>query len=199
MEAKQKKLRTGIFGGSFNPIHVGHVALADCLLRQGWVDEVWFVVSPLNPFKTGVDDLLPDHQRLEITQKALQGKDGMVASDYEFHLPKPSYTWHTLQRLANDYPQREFTLVIGADNWTAFHRWANTGYILANHPIVVYPREGCPIDPHTLPQGVSLLSMPLLPVSSTDIRKRVESHLPIDGLVPENVVELVERYYRKQP
>ncbi len=197
MEAKQKKLRTGIFGGSFNPIHVGHVALADCLLRQDWVDEVWFVVSPLNPFKTSADDLLPDHQRLEITRKALQMKDGMVASDYEFHLPKPSYTWHTLQRLAHDYPQREFVLVIGADNWAAFHRWVNTSYILANHPIVVYPREGCPIDPHTLPQGVSLLSMPLLPVSSTEIRKRVENNLPIDGLVPENVVELVEQYYRK--
>ncbi len=189
------KLRTGIFGGSFNPIHVGHVALARELLRQKGLDEVWFVVSPLNPFKAVATDLLSDELRLAMTRRALQGEAGMVASDYEFHLSKPSYTWHTLQCLTRDYPDRDFVLVIGADNWAAFDRWANTDYILSHHEIVVYPRQGYAVDAAQMPQGVTLLDMPLYEVSSTEVRQRVAEGRPVKGLVPSSVEEMVCQCY----
>lgn len=190
-----RRQRTGFFGGTFNPIHCGHIALARELLRVAKLDEIWFVVSPLNPFKQASSDLLPDHQRLLLAQKALADEPHLVASDYEFHLPRPSFTWKTLSNLAADYPDREFVLIIGADNWLAFDRWAEPQYILAHHPIVVYPREGSPIDPASLPATVSLAPTPLYPISSTLIRQRVRQHLPITGLVPREIeAKVVEMY-----
>ena len=113
----------GIFGGSFNPIHKGHVALARQLLRRAQLDEVWFLVSPQNPLKPQ-SLLLDDNMRLEMARLALKDEPHLVASDYEFHLPRPSYTWNTLQHLSQDYPQHRFTLIIGADNWQLFSRCA---------------------------------------------------------------------------
>src|SRR3712207_2697957 len=106
-----QRQRTGIFGGSFNPIHMGHIALAHHIRRALSLDEIWFVVAPLNPFKTTNTDLLDDDLRLALTRKALEDQPCLVASDYEFHLPKPSYMWNTLQHLAADYPEREFVLI----------------------------------------------------------------------------------------
>ncbi len=199
MTSASRKLRTGIFGGSFNPIHTGHVALARELLRQKGLDEVWFVVSPLNPFKTTATDLLSDELRLDLTRRALENEPGLMASDYEFHLSKPSYTWHTLQHLAHDYPDRDFVLIIGADNWAAFDRWAHTDYILSNHEIVVYPRQGYEVDATAMPSGVTLLAMPLFPISSTEIRQRIGQGLPIEGLVPEAIEPMVRQLYTPIP
>lgn len=190
------KRRTGIFGGSFNPIHNGHVALARHILAQAALDEIWFVVSPLNPFKTDATDLLPDDLRLDLTRQALAAEPRFVASDYEFHLPRPSYMWNTLRHLAADYPDREFVLIIGADNWLSFDRWAEPQYILDHHAIVVYPRTGCPIDAASLPPRVHLVDTPLYPISSTDIRRRVKAGLPIDALVPAAITVRVAECYR---
>lgn len=186
----------GLFGGSFNPVHTGHVALAKAILREAGLDEVWLMVSPLNPFKSAADDLLDDESRFLLVQKALQGETGLVASDYELHLPRPSYTWRTLQALRADYPSCEFILLVGADNWLAFDRWAHSTDILAHHRVVVYPREGYPIDAATLPTGVTLVDAPLCHVSSTDIRRRVRAGLPIHGLVPSSIETDVVRLYR---
>ena len=105
-------IRTGIFGGSFNPIHKGHISLAQQLRKRAALDEVWLMVSPQNPLKQTAD-LLDDHLRMEMARLALEGVEGIVASDYEMHLPKPSYTWNTLQALSKDYPDREFVLLMG--------------------------------------------------------------------------------------
>lgn len=190
-------IKTGLFGGSFNPIHTGHISLARQLLRLCGFDEIWFVVSPQNPFKTGCK-LLDDDMRLKLAREALENEPGLVASDYEFRLPKPSYTWNTLQHLSKDYHDRQFTLLIGGDNWTAFDRWFHHEDILANYPIIVYPRPEENIDPKTLPDGVTLTDTPLLDISSTEIRDRVRNGEDITGMVPENIKQQVLTIYRKQ-
>ena len=195
-DALPPKKRIGVFGGSFNPIHTGHIALAQQIMKEATLDEIWFVVSPLNPFKTTNDDLLADDLRLGLTRKALQDEPRFMASDYEFHLPKPSYTWNTLKHLATDYPDRQFVLIIGADNWLAFDRWAEPTYILAHHEIAVYPRKGFPIDEASLPLNVHLVNTRLYPISSTDIRQRVKKGQSIDDLVPKNIHNEVLKLYR---
>ncbi len=193
-----KLVSTGIFGGSFNPIHLGHIGLARDILRLTGLGEVCFLVSPLNPFKREAGDLLADRLRFDLARRALAGEPHLVASDYEFGLPRPSYTWQTLAHLRADYPDRLFTLIIGADNWLAFDRWAHPDDILRHHPVIVYPREGYPIDRSSLPPRVTLVDTGLYPVSSTEVRRRVSAGLPIDGLVPPAIIPMVERYYQRR-
>ena len=176
--------KIGIFGGSFNPIHCGHIALAQAVQKQCGMDEVWLMVSPQNPLKQQAD-LLDDNLRLELAQKALEGVEGVCASDYEFHLPKPSYTWNTLQHLSEDYPDCEFFLLIGGDNWAHFERWRQWKDILRNYDVIVYPRDEYP----------GTIDVPLLDVSSTEIRQKVRVGECICGLVPETIEKLVQTYY----
>lgn len=177
-------IRTGIFGGSFNPIHNGHIALAQSILRQCDLDEVWLMVSPLNPLKQQ-SELLADTLRFKLVQKALEGMECVKASDYEFHLPKPSYSWNTLQHLSSDYPDREFILLIGGDNWAHFERWRHWKDILRNYRVIAYPRDNY--------QGT--INCPLLDVSSTEVRRRVIAGESIEGLVPAAIIPLVQQYY----
>lgn len=177
--------RIGIFGGSFNPIHNGHIALAQAVLRQCALDEVWLMVSPQNPLKRNSADLLDDHLRLQMAEKALEGVEGVKACDYEFRLPKPSYTWNTLQNLSRDYPDCRFTLLIGGDNWAHFTRWRHWKDILRCHDVIVYPRDEYP----------GTIDVPLLPVSSTEIRERIRKGESIEGMVPDTIIALVGKYY----
>lgn len=186
-------MNTGIFGGSFNPIHNGHIALAQFLLRECGLQEVWFVVSPQNPFKVG-ERLLDDELRLQLAQKALKPYSQLIASGVEMHLPKPSYTWRTLQELSSLYPNRRFTLLIGGDNWDSFPRWAHSDYLLSHYDIAVYPRANGSIAA-TTPQNVKIVNAPLLNISSTDIRRRVAKGQSISGLVPKEIEQDVERLY----
>lgn len=135
-----RKNRVGIFGGSFNPIHLGHTALAAAICDRGMVDEVWFMVSPQNPFKVD-DELLDEAERLAMVRLAVADDERLRASDFEFTLPRPSYTSVTLRALTDAYPDTEFSLIIGEDNWDAFDRWHEADYILTHHPIIVYPRD----------------------------------------------------------
>ena len=178
-------IRTGVFGGSFNPVHVGHVALAKAVLQQCRLDEVWLMVSPQNPLKQETD-LLADHLRLQMAKLALENVSGITASDYEFHLPKPSYTWNTLQSLSRDFPDRQFVLLIGGDNWAHFERWRHWKDILRNYEVAVYPRDGHP----------GTIDVPLLNVSSTEIRQRLHRGQSVRGLVPAAIEPLAYEYYR---
>ena len=176
--------RIGIFGGSFNPIHVGHIALSHQLLRLARLDEILFVVSPLNPFKKQATDLMADDYRLALVEMALQEEPKMRACDVEFHLPKPSYMWRTLEHLSLSRPADELVLIIGADNWLAFNRWAHHEEILSHYELAVYPRPGYPIDTTSLPTNVHVYSTVLFPENSTEIRRRLAAGESIYGLVP---------------
>lgn len=189
--------RIAIFGGSFNPVHVGHIALARSVVQQQLADEVWLLVSPQNPLKQQAD-LLPEAQRLALARKALVNEDGVEVSDFEFHLPRPSYTWNTLQALSAAYPDVDFSLLIGADNWALFHRWAHPVDILAHHKLWVYPRQGIVVDEASLPAGVCLIEASLFPFSSTDIRNLVRKGESIHGYVPQAIEQDVQRLYATQ-
>lgn len=191
-----QKKKVGIFGGSFNPIHTGHIALAKSLCQQAGLDEVWLMVSPMNPFKKEATDLLTDKLRLEMAEQAIADEPKLKACDYEFHMPKPSYTWHTLQALSQDFPHVSFTLLIGGDNWASFDKWFHHEDILNHYPIVVYPRKGCDIG--KVPSGVTIVETPLLNISSTEIRQRIKEGKSIHGMVPDSIEPLAMQYYSNQ-
>lgn len=193
--------RTAIFGGSFNPIHNGHISIARALLAGGLADEVWFVVSPMNPFKQHAF-LLDDSTRLRIARQAVAAEQGMHVSDVEFGLPRPSYMSNTLRTLSRRYPGRTFSLVIGGDNWQSFGKWHEAGFILSHYDVIVYPRSGNTDTQTAWAEGtesknhsVTFVDMPLLNISSTDIRRRIKARQSIHGMVPADVEkEITEQY-----
>ena len=184
-------MRIGLFGGSFNPIHNAHIALASTICEQARLDEVWFMVSPQNPLKQA-QDLLDENERYEMVKLALDSQEKVLkASNYEFHLERPSYTWKTLRALKQDFPQHEFSLIIGGDNWVRFPRWAHSEEILANHHIYIYPREDSEIDEATLPKNVHLIHTPKINITSTMLREMVRNGKDISAFVPEKVAKAI--------
>ena len=181
-------IRTALFGGTFDPLHNGHLTIAKSVLEQGLADEVWLLVTPCNPWKKD-NDLLDDNLRLEMAVNAVEGIEGLTVSDYEMHLPKPSYTANTLRHISADYPARKFILTIGADNWAKFSNWRDSDYILENYPIIVYPRQGYDITGIT--PKATVLDCPLINISSTEIRNRIRKGEPIDHLVPSSVAHTI--------
>lgn len=182
-----EKIKTALFGGTFNPIHNGHLSIVKYIMERGLADELWLLVTPRNPWKEG-KQLMADELRLKMVADAVAGIPGVEACDFEFRLPVPSYSVTTLKALKQSYPDRDFVLVIGADNWCDFDKWKDYEYILENHNIMVYPRTGSPI-PNNKTQGVTILDSPLIDISSTMILERVKDGLPIDSYVPLNVQE----------
>lgn len=186
-------MNIGLFGGSFNPIHNGHVRLAKSLLQKAALDEVWFLVSPQNPFKQD-QQLLDDDKRLQLVRLALKEEPQLMASDFEFHLPKPSYTWNTLQALEQEYPERKFTLLIGGDNWEAFDKWYRYEDILKRYPIIVYPREGSKVSGVKFQvSDIQIVETPLINISSTQIRQRLHEGKSVRGLVNTEVAMVIEQ------
>ena len=178
-----------VFGGSFDPIHNGHLALAAEVLGRGLATEVWFMVTPQNPHKQG--NTLSDEQlRLQMVRLAVEGMEGVRACDFEFSLPRPSYTLNTLTALDEAYPECCFSLLIGADNWEKFDRWYKGDEILSRYGVIVYPR-GSESEP-PLPQGVRWLPAKLHDVSSTMVRAAVAAGDAISSLVPQAVADFIK-------
>ena len=186
-------MNIGLFGGSFNPIHNGHVRLAKALLQEAGLDEVWFMVSPQNPFKQN-QQLLDDNKRFRLVQIALKDEPHLKACNFEFNLPKPSYTWNTLQALQKAYPDDQFTILIGGDNWAAFDKWYRYEDILQRYPIVVYPREGSEVTGFEFQvPNIKIVKTPLINISSTQIRQRIQAGKSVRGLVPTGVAMVLEQ------
>jgi nicotinate-nucleotide adenylyltransferase len=185
-------MQIGLYFGSFNPIHVGHLIIANHILNETALQKVWFVVSPQNPFKKS-DTLLNEYDRFHLVQKAIEGDDRLKASDMEFSLPKPSYTVHTLTYLKEKYPDNQFFIIMGSDSFQNLGNWKNADVIIRNYPIVVYKRPGFEI---TTNQGANLqiMNAPLLEISATYIRELVKHGKSIKHLVPPAVEEEISTY-----
>jgi nicotinate-nucleotide adenylyltransferase len=185
------RISTGIFGGSFNPIHIGHLALANYLCEYSSLQEIWFMVSPHNPLKTQ-SDLWDDSLRLDLVRRAVADYPRFQASGFEFHLPRPSYMIHTLDALQAAYPQRAFTLIIGADNWQVFPQWHQHEEILARHRVLIYPRRGFEVDASALPANVELVDTPIIEVSSTFIRDALKAGKDVRYFLHPAVYEVLK-------
>ncbi len=190
-------MKIGLYFGSFNPIHHGHLIIANYILQNSDLDQVWFVVSPQNPLKPSIT-LLNEYHRLYLVKAAIEGDNDLKASDIEFKLPKPSYTADTLAYLSEKYPSNHFVIIMGSDSFQNLPKWKNYTSILQNYPVYVYKRSGHDQLPEFPGSVVRVWDAPLLPISATQIRKNIKDGKSIRYLVPEAVREEIERngYYR---
>ncbi|WP_370897352.1 nicotinate (nicotinamide) nucleotide adenylyltransferase [Chryseobacterium gossypii] len=186
--------KVGLFFGSFNPIHIGHLILANYILENSDMDELWFVVSPQNPFKDK-KSLLKDHNRMDMVQLAVKNYPKMRASNVEFSLPVPSYTIDTLTYLHEKYPGYSFSLIMGEDNLESLHKWKNSEVLIKNHHIIVYPRvsNGERKDPEYLKhENISLIKAPVIEISATEIRKMIKEGKNVRPMLPPEVFEYLD-------
>ncbi|MDP4148170.1 MAG: nicotinate (nicotinamide) nucleotide adenylyltransferase [Bacteroidota bacterium] len=191
-------MQIGLYFGSFNPIHHGHLIIANFILQHAGLDQIWFVVSPQNPLKPS-NSLLNEYHRLHLVRLAVEGENALKASDIEFKLPKPSYTADTLAYLTEKYPDHQFALVMGSDSFGNLPKWKNYSYILKNYPIYVYKRPGHEAIPdYPEAKRIVVMDAPLLPISATHIRRNLKEGRSIRYLVPDAVNEEIGRngYYR---
>ena len=187
-------MRIGIFGGSFDPIHTGHAIVAQYIISSGAVDRLWFMVSPVNPLKADKVRQVADTDRLRMVEMVSRPMEGVETSAFEFSMPKPSYTIDTLNALQAKFPDDEFYLVIGADNWVVFDRWRNNKEILAKYHLLVYPRLGFDVEiPEELRDRVTLVDAPIIELSSTMVRERLAKGLSVRYYVPDEVLSYIER------
>lgn len=190
-------MNIGLYFGSFNPIHTGHCIIANYVRNETMIDQVWFVISPQNPFKNP-GSLLNEYDRLHLVQKAIENDGALKASDVEFHLAKPSYTAHTLSYLQEKHPKHIFNIIMGGDSFQNLGKWKNAEYIKRNFHIYVYNRPGHVITDTTTERIHIMEKAPLLEISATQIRQYIKDKKSIRYLVPERVQEEIERngYYR---
>ncbi len=186
-------MKIGIYSGSFDPIHTGHAMVANYCAQWGGVDEVWLMVSRVNPLKAGTHPAGGDH-RLKMAKLVAEGCKGVKASGFELTLPEPSYTYYTLCRLKERYPEHEFRLIIGSDNWANIGRWRNAHKIIMEFGLLIYPRPGFDI-PNDPPQGVEVMgSGPTAMVSSTFIREALKEGRNVNFFLPVVVADYIKEH-----
>lgn len=188
-----KIMNIGLYFGTYNPIHIGHLIIANHIVEHSDLDEIWMVVTPHNPFKKK-NTLLENHQRLELVYRATEDFDNIKPSDIEFKLPQPNYTVNTLAYISEKYPTKEFSLIMGEDNLNSFHKWKNYETILENHHIYVYPRisEGKVAHQFHNHSKITRVAAPIMEISSSDVRKHIKNDKNVKPLLPKKVWEYLD-------
>ena len=191
-------MNIGLYFGSFNPIHIGHLIIANHVLNETFINKIWFIVSPQNPFKES-KTLLNEFDRLHLVRLATQDDNRIKCSDIEFNLPKPSYTSNTLAFLSEKYPEHQFSIIMGSDSYQNLGKWKNYEAIINNYPVYVYKREGYEIK-KTFDKEAVTLNAPIIQISASQIREHIRSAKSIRYLVPEVVREEIEsrKFYKQK-
>jgi nicotinate-nucleotide adenylyltransferase len=191
-------MKIGLFFGSFNPIHTGHMVIANYMAEFTDLKQIWFVVSPSNPLKDKAS-LLPEHHRLQITKRAIEDFPKFKASDIEFKLPQPSYTIVSLTYLKEKYPKNDFALIIGGDNLRTFHKWKNHEQILEQFELYVYPRPKEDLSEWRDHPSVKIVNAPLMDISSSFIREGIKSGKDLQFFLPPGAAEYIAEmnFYKK--
>lgn len=185
-------LKVGLYFGSYNPIHIGHLAIANYMAEYTDIDQLWFVVSPQNPHKKKAN-LLDDYQRLEMVHRAVEGDDRLRASNIEFSLPKPSYTIYTLAYLNEQHPGYLFKIMMGSDNLESFHKWKNYEMIVENYGVIVYPRPGFDKSKVKNHKNITIVeNAPLMEISSSFIRNAIKNGKDVRHFLPPKSWEYLE-------
>ncbi|MEO6548216.1 MAG: nicotinate (nicotinamide) nucleotide adenylyltransferase [Ferruginibacter sp.] len=189
-------MKIGLYFGSFNPVHIGHLIIANHIINNSDLQQVWLVVSPHNPLKNS-NSLLNEYHRLHLIQASIEGETRLKASNIEFHLPKPSYTVDTLAYLKEKYPQHQFAIIMGSDSFCNLNKWKNYEVIVKGYPLYIYERQGFKIE-NDLKADLNIVKAPLLQISSTHIRELIRQGKSIRYMVPDIVKEEIERnnYYK---
>lgn len=186
-------MKVGLFFGSFNPVHIGHMLIADYLIHNSDLDQIWMVVSPHNPLKTK-KSLAKDYDRLHLVQLATEDNPGIKASDIEFGLPKPSYTVDTMAYITEKYPQHEFYLIMGGDSLGSFKKWKNYEVLLEKYNILVYQRPSYDLGDLADHDSISILDSPQFEISATYVRERLKNKKSVRYLVPDAVNAYLEQH-----
>ncbi|MGB3774388.1 MAG: nicotinate (nicotinamide) nucleotide adenylyltransferase [Leeuwenhoekiella sp.] len=186
-------MKIGLYFGTFNPIHIGHLIIANHIAEYGDLDKVWLIITPLNPFKKK-SSLLNDHHRYQLVLEALENYPKLEASTIEFNLPQPNYTVNTLAHLQEKYPDYEFCPIMGEDNLKSLHKWKNYEVILANHDLLVYPRisQGTTKSQFAEHPKIHLIEAPIVEISSTFVRKAIKEGKNCQPLLPSKVWKYID-------
>lgn len=189
-------MNIGLYFGSFNPVHSGHLIIANHILNETGLEKIWFIVSPQNPFKTSAT-LLNEYDRLHLLKLATEDDQRIKISDIEFNLPRPSYTSVTLAHIQEKNPTHQFSIIMGSDSFQNLHKWKNADYIIKNYPVCVYSRPGFEIQNHVNAK-LNIVDAPLLQISATQIRQLIKEGKSIRYMVPDKVREEIEKgnYYK---
>ena len=184
-------MKIGLFFGSFNPIHIGHLIIANTIYEYSDLNEIWFVVSPQNPHKRDSKSLIHEFDRLDMVELAIEDQPNFKAMDIEFRMPKPNYTIDTLTYLQEKYPDHQFSLIIGEDNLNSFTSWKNYQIILDHYGLIVYPRPNSRLSEVINHPNVKLIEAPRMDISASFIRKCIRDNKSVRYLVPEKVLQFI--------
>lgn len=185
-------MKIGLFFGSFNPIHIGHLAIANYITEYSDLDELWLIISPQNPLKNK-KSLLNEYDRYQMVELALSESDKIKPSDIEFRLPKPSYTIDTLTYLRERFPSHQFVLIMGTDNFDSFHKWKNYELILKDYQLLVYPRPGYSLGQYENHPNIQQINAPLMEISSSFIRKAIKNDKNLRYFLPNAVYNYIQQ------